>query len=218
MPGQTKPPKQPSSPPWGSCCPSHQLPIPPHQIQGPVPRSYPVDSCGLSMSAQRMPGTISASPRTAQAVPWGRLGWWCKVGPGRGTKVDPRELGALRLLRAPSVLAWLVPGGACPCVHAYSSMADGSRRNSRNIAPIFAPKVWLQTVTPVLSASSGLSWETNLVVLRSHWLCSSNSHSCRLSPCVRVCVNGGHYITASPNSRKSPGCADHGQWLMTRGQ
>lgn len=85
--------KWPSCPPRWCCCPSHQPPISSPQIQERVPRSYPPDSCGLSMSAQRMLGTIFALPRTARAALWGKHGWWCKVGPGKGLRWTQRARG-----------------------------------------------------------------------------------------------------------------------------
>lgn len=130
LPGQTEQPRQPCCPPHGPCCPSHQPPISSHHIQGQVPRFYLVDSCGLSTSAQRMLGTIFASPRTAQAVPWGRLGWWCTVGSGRGTEVAPVSSG-LRGSRQPlPSLPGSGPRQAHPCLLPHPSTTCGSRRSS----------------------------------------------------------------------------------------
>ena len=73
------------------------------------------------------------------------------MGPGgvRGAEVDPSELGALRLLRAPpfSAQPWSLAGhvpASTPTPAQLVVLEEIQEKNGSH----FAPKVWLQTVTP----------------------------------------------------------------------
>lgn len=182
--GQTAWPSGPPAPPRWSCRPSHQPPVSSPQIQERVPRSCLLESCGSPTPARRMPGTISASPRTARAAPWGEHGWWCKVGLGKGAEADPSE-----------------PGAPASLYPSLSQRGLYSRRNKgKSIFSHFVPEVRLWTVTWA-ALPPGTLHET---VVWPSLLHLGFPVTKAISVPLPSCVCWDHTVTASPDSNSPP--------------